>query len=89
MSAIFASVTAPLSMVHVAPLPETVMSPLSPSETPPPGGVAHVWSPRRNVVPSAVPLPSSAVAMVPLVMSPAACACADGVKLAGTPLKSP
>ena len=69
---IFATVTTELSIVQVAPDPETVMSPLSPSLTPPPAGVAQVLSPRRNVVLSAVPDPSRAVAIVPLVMSDAA-----------------
>jgi hypothetical protein len=74
LALIFATVTTELSMVQVAPDPETVMSPLSPSLTPPPPpeGVVQVLSPRRNVVLSAVPDPSRAVAMIPLVMSDAA-----------------
>jgi hypothetical protein len=73
LALIFATVTTELSMVQVAPDPETVMSPLSPSLIPPPPeGVAQVLSPRRNVVLSAVPDPSRAVAIVPLVMSDAA-----------------
>jgi hypothetical protein len=74
LALIFATVTTELSMVQVAPDPETVMSPLSPSliPPPPPEGVAQVLSPRRNVVLSAVPDPSRAVEIVPLVMSDAA-----------------
>jgi hypothetical protein len=43
---------------------------LSPTDVtvPPPPGVAHAPSPRRNVVAFAVPLPNRAVAIVPLVI---------------------
>lgn len=46
-----------------------------PPEPPPPAGVAHEPSPRRNVVLLAVPLPSLAVATVPLTMSVAEWVC--------------
>jgi hypothetical protein len=42
---------------------------------PPPAGVAHVWSPRRNVDAEAEPEPRRAVSMVPDVMALAACEC--------------
>ena len=64
-----------------------------------PPGVTQVLSSRRNLVPSGVPLPSRAVAIVPEPICgaameiasapPEACvlACADGAKVGGTPVK--
>src|SRR5262245_65691338 len=56
-AAILAKVTAPASMVQAVPPLATVISPLSPSLSPPPvpGGTAQVLSPRRKVVLSLVP----------------------------------
>ena len=51
MSAIFASDTAPASMVQVAPEPETVISPLSPSEMPPPPAALSVVPDMLRFVP--------------------------------------
>lgn len=57
------SVTTPLSIVQVAPLPETVISPLSPSEIPPhPQVISTVCTPFTTVTSTAEPVKFIAVA---------------------------
>jgi hypothetical protein len=74
LALIFATVTTELSMVQVAPEEETVMSPLSPSLTPPPPPISTTvpLSFFVNSLPSAVLIANSPATRLP----------ADGVALA-------
>ena len=55
---------------------------------PPDCGVAHVPSPRKNVVLEAVPLPRRWTETVPETMAEPSCEWADGGKVAGLSVRS-